>query len=101
MKAAEFFLVARRGVLRVGFDPLLLRVESAEKIARMFAENALHQLLWCDAVFFGAQHDRRAVLVVGAAVMHFIALHALKAHPDIGLDIFDQMPEVDGAIGIG
>ena len=25
----------------------------------------------------------------------------LKTDPDIGLDIFDQMPQMDGAVGVG
>jgi hypothetical protein len=49
----------------------------------------------------GAQHDRRAVGVVGADVMAFVAAQLLEAHPDVGLDVFDQMPEVDRAVGVG
>jgi hypothetical protein len=32
---------------------------------------------------------------------HLVAAHLLKAHPDVGLDVFDQMAEVDGAVGVG
>jgi hypothetical protein len=30
-----------------------------------------------------------------------MALHLLEAHPDVGLDVFDQMAEMDAAVGIG
>ena len=63
--------------------------------------NALDQLLRRDAFLLGAQHDRRAVGVVGADVPAFVAAHLLEAHPDIGLDVLDQMAEVDRAVGVG
>jgi hypothetical protein len=31
----------------------------------------------------------------------FVTAHFLEAHPDIGLDVFDQMAEVNAAVGIG
>ena len=67
----------------------------------MFFPDAGDQLLGRDAFALGAQHDGRAVGVVGADVMHFVALHALEAHPDVGLDVLDQMAEVDRAVGVG
>ena len=45
--------------------------------------------------------------VVGADVVDFhggpvvVHLHTLKTHPDIGLDVLDQMAQMNGAIGIG
>ena len=62
---------------------------------------AVDQLFRRDAFLFGAQHDRRAVGVVGANIVAFVALHLLEAHPDVGLDVFDQVAEVDAAVGIG
>ena len=49
----------------------------------------------------GADHDRRAVRVVGTHVDAAVAAQLLKAHPDIGLDVLDQMAEVDVPIGVG
>jgi hypothetical protein len=57
--------------------------------------------LWRDAFLLGAQHDRCAVGVVGADVPAFVAAHLLEAHPDVGLDVLDQVAEVDRAVGIG
>ena len=91
-KAGEFALA--------GF-PCSLGVEPAEEIARVFLEHAVDQLARADAFLFGAQHDRRAVLVVGADVMHFVAAHALEAYPDVGLDVLDQVAEMDRAVGVG
>jgi hypothetical protein len=39
--------------------------------------------------------------VVGAHEMHFVAAHALEAHPDVGLDVFHDVADVERAIGIG
>ena len=77
-----------------------LDMESLE-IRNVFMPYAVYQLLGRDAFLLGAQHDRRAVGVVGADIMHLVALHFLKAHPDVGLDVFDQVAEVYAAVGIG
>jgi len=50
---------------------------------------------------FSGQHDRRAVGIVGADVPDRAALHAPGACPDIGLDVTDQMADVQRAVGIG
>ena len=73
----------------------------------MLFPHAVDQLFRRQAFGFGAQHHRRAVGVVGADVMDFhggpvvIHLHALKTHPDIGLDVLNEMAQMYGAIGIG
>ncbi len=54
-----------------------------------------------DAFLFGAEHDRRAVGIVGAGIPAFIALHFLETDPDVGLDVFDQVAKVYGAVGVG
>ena len=53
------------------------------------------------ACLFGGEHDRRAVGVVGADVVHRVAGHAPRAHPDVGLDIAHQVAEVERAVGVG
>ena len=47
------------------------------------------------------QHDRRAVGVVGADEAHRVAGHAPRAHPDVGLDVADQVAQVQRAVGVG
>src|SRR3989338_3794914 len=71
------------------------------EICLMLMPHAVYQLFRRDAFLLGAQHDRRAVGVVGAYIMHLVPLHLLEAHPDVGLDVFDQMTEVDAAVGVG
>jgi len=41
------------------------------------------------------EHDGRPVCVVGADEVHFVALHALEPHPDIGLDVLHDVADVN------
>ena len=59
------------------------------------------ELLFADARLAGADHDRRAVRVVGADVAAVVADELLEADPDVGLDVLDQMADVDRAVGVG
>ncbi len=48
------------------------------------------------------EHDRRAVRVVGADKVHDRGwLHALEAHPDVGLDVLHDVPDVKRPVGVG
>ena len=62
--------------------------------------DARDELLRRHAFGLGLQHDRRAVRVVGADEMHFVALHPLEAHPDVGLDVFHDVADVERAVGV-
>ena len=84
-----------RGVVVVEGD-----AEGGE-VAQVLAVHALDELLGGEAFLLGAQHDRRAVGVVRAHVMHRMTPHALVAHPDVGLDVAHQVAEVDVAVGVG
>ena len=46
------------------------------------------------------QHDRRAVGVVGADEVHFVALHALEPHPDVRLDVLHDVADVERAVRV-
>ena len=79
------------------------RVE-ADAVARpvlavRFAD-ARDQRLGRDALGFGGQHDRRAVRVVRTHEVHDVALHALEAHPDIGLDVLHDVADMERAVRI-
>jgi hypothetical protein len=52
------------------------------------------------AGFLGGQHDRRAMGVVGGHEMHFVAHHALRARPDIGLDVAKHVAQVQRTVGV-
>ncbi len=84
-----------RGVIVVEGDMKTLEV------ALVLGVHALDQLFRRDAFLLGAQHDRRAVGIVGADVIALVAAHLLEAHPDVGLDVFHQVPKMDRPIGIG
>ena len=73
----------------------------ASEVGQVFGVGFFNHLLWRDALFFGGEHDGRAVRVVGAAVVAFVAAQFLEAHPDVGLDVFHHVPQVDAAVGIG
>ena len=57
--------------------------------------------------FFGptfatcANHNGRSMRVVSADEDAAMTAQFLKADPDIGLDVFHQMPDMDVSIGIG
>ena len=44
-----------------------------------------------DALLPGLEHDRRAVRVVGPHEQHVVTAQSLEAHPDVGLDVFDDV----------
>ena len=71
------------------------------EVALVLVPDPLDQLARADPFGVGAQHDRRAVGIVRADVVDFIAAHLLEPDPDVGLDVLDQVAEVDRAVGIG
>ncbi len=73
----------------------------AGKIAVMLLPYLGDEGLGGDAFLLRPQHDGGAVGVVGAHVVALVPLHLLEAHPDVGLDVFHQVAEVDAAVGIG
>ena len=79
---------------------LVMVNEKAAEIAQMLAVALVDELLRRDAFLFRAQHDRRAVRVVGADIVALMPAQALEAYPDIGLDIFHHVAEVNRAVGI-
>ena len=58
-------------------------------------------LLWGDAVFFRLEHDGGAVGIIRAHIGALLAAQFLEAYPDIGLDVFQQVAQMNGAIGVG
>ena len=39
--------------------------------------------------------------VIRAHEMHFVSEHSLEAHPDVGLDVLRDVPDVKRAVGVG
>ena len=84
----------------MGAVVLVMVNKETTEIAQVLAVAFVNELLRRDAFFFRAQHDRRAVRVVSADVMALVAAQALEAYPNIGLDVFDHVAEVNRAVGI-
>ena len=58
-------------------------------------------LLLGTALAAGADGDRGAVRVIGADVdAAGVAAHLLEAHPDIGLEVLDEVAEVHVPVGV-
>ncbi len=65
--------------------------------------SAAMRVMSCSGVHaFGLRldHHWRAVGVLGADINAVMPLHALKAHPDVGLHGFDDVSEMQRAVGI-
>ena len=52
------------------------------------------------AFLFGAQHDRGTVGIVSTHVGALVATGFLESNPNVGLDVFQQMTEVNRAVGV-
>jgi hypothetical protein len=84
-----------RRIVVVKLDP------ETRKVAKVLAPNPIDELFGRDPLLLGPDHHRRAVRVVGAEIQAGIAAQLLKPHPNVRLEIFDQMPDVDRPVGIG
>ena len=80
--------------------PVVVADEKAVQILFAARCNIGHELLRGFSGLFGGNHDGRAVRVVRAHEIHLMAQHALRAQPDIGLDVFHDVADVKRAIGI-
>jgi len=75
-------------------------VEAGE-VGAVLVADALDEFFRLDALGARLEHDRGAVGIVGAHVDAAVPAHALEAHPDVGLDVFHQVAQVDRAVGVG
>ena len=77
-----------------------LNVEST-KIGLMFMVDLLNEIRFRNSLLTCADHDRRAVRIIATNVNTAISTQFLKPAPNIGLNVFHQVPEMNGTIGIG
>ena len=54
-----------------------------------------------DSALLRGDHDRGAVHVVRTDEMHPVAGHSLMTNPNVGLDVFHDVPDVESAVGVG
>jgi len=73
----------------------------AGKVALMLFVRPRDELFFRHAMLLGTDHDRSAVGVVGAKVNAVVSAQLLKADPDIGLNVFNQVANVNRTVGIG
>ena len=70
------------------------------KIPLMLGAYSFDKCLWSHPLLLGLKHDRCTVRIICAHKMAYVASQFLKAHPDIRLQIFDEMAYMDGPIRI-
>ena len=71
-----------------------LDIESGE-VADVSVTHVGNQCFFATAFLPGTNHDRRAVRIVGANEDALMAAQLLEPDPNVGLDVFDQMADVD------
>ena len=76
-----------------------LDIESGE-VGRVGLLHLGDQLFLGDAFLPGADHDGRAVGIVGTDIDAPPAAKFLESDPDVRLQILDEMPDMDVAVGI-
>ena len=76
-----------------------INAESGEVLLELLAD-AGREFLRRHAEFTRLYHDWRAVCVARTHVGACMAAELLEAHPDIGLDVLDEMPHVNGAVRV-
>src|SRR5688572_24826147 len=74
-------------------------VEAVE-IALVRETHVQDELFFAPPLLLRAHHDGGAVRVVRADVGDVSAAHALKAHPDVGLDVLEHVPEMNGPVRV-
>ena len=79
---------------------MIVADQEALVVGDVLRRDALDQLLGRHALALGLDHHRRAVRVLRAHVDAVVTLHALEAHPDVGLHGFDDVAEVQRAVGV-
>jgi hypothetical protein len=77
------------------------RDAEVREVLLMLGVHAVDERRGIHALVQRAQHDRRAVGVVGADVPARVPLHPQRPRPDVGLDVLHEMPEVDRTVRVG
>jgi len=77
-----------------------LDIESAE-VADVIEPHIGDHRLFAAPFLTGADHDRGPVRVIRTEQPAIVPAQFLEPHPDVGLDVLDQMADVDLAVGVG
>ena len=80
----------------------MIKLDSkSRKVTLMGLTHIANQGFFASPLASGANHDCRTVGIISTDVDAAIPPHFLKPNPNISLDIFDQVPDVNWAIGVG
>jgi len=90
------FLVLRR----VGAAIVVEQDVEAGKIAHVGGPHIFNHRFRRATLLAGAQHDGGAMRVVGTQEQAGAAAQSLETDPDVGLDVFDQVAEMDVSVGV-
>ena len=85
----------------VGVAPVVKGDVKAFQVLLAPGGNVGHELLRGFARFFCGNHDGGPMGIVGTDKVHRVALHALRPHPGVGLDVFHDVANVKVAVGVG
>ena len=88
-----FFAIGRMPVIKLNMEAIQILLTACS--------NTGYKSLRREASFFCCNHDRCAMRVVGADEMHFVTRHSLMAYPDISLDVFHDVTEVERRVSVG
>ena len=66
----------------------------------MLTVHPANEFFLAHAPFFGRNHDRRAMCIIGTHIYAAVAGELLKSDPNIGLDVLNQMADMNRPIGI-
>ena len=70
------------------------------EIARPRRVHLVDELLRSLPGFLRGDHDRRAVRVLGSDEVDLVSAHLLEPHPDVGLDVFHDVADMQRAVGV-
>jgi hypothetical protein len=89
-------VLGQRDVLgRIRGMPVVEGNVEAVEVQRAFAGIARDEFARRDAFAFRLEHDGRAMRIVGAHEVHGMPRHAHRPHPDVGLDVFQDVAEME------
>ena len=80
--------------------PIIVAHQEMSPVSVVLRAYPSDQYFRSDALGFGTQHDGRPVCVGRANEVQFVALHALKSHPNVAIELIDDVADVQGAVGV-
>ncbi len=86
--------------LRVGQIIIVETDAEIGKIRPVLTADVFDELFGAQSRFIGFEHNGGAVGVVGAHIGNMVAAGTLVTHPDVRLDVFHQVTDMNRTIGI-